>query len=370
MDYFISSEQRKLVEIAESIAKEKILPHRKVFDKEDKFPREVMQELARTGMFRIFIPKEYGGTTMGIMDLCLVVEELSRTCAGVGTSYAATALASTPIILFGSEAQKSKYLSRVADGALASFGLTEPEAGSDASSVKTKAVKDGEFYILNGTKQWITNGGEAQIYVIFVSTAPERGPRGMSAIIVERGTVGFSIGKIEEKLGIRASNTAELIFEDCRVPVQNLLAREGAGFLVAMRTFDYTRPGVGALAVGVAQGAIDEIIRHKEVIDLEKYQFIIAELSAKVEAARALVYSVARYADSGAKDVSVWSAMAKLFASDTAMEVTTKAVDIFDLAGCTDRYPIEKMMRDAKITQIYEGTNEIQKVVIARELIR
>lgn len=370
MDYFTSDTQCNLKKIVSQIAQEMIIPHRAELDKEDKFPREILDELARTNMFKTFIPPEYGGTATGIMDLCIVVEELARACAGVGTAYAATALAATPIILFGNEVQKSKYLSRIANGTLASFALTESEAGSDAGSVKTRAVKEGEFYILNGTKQWITNGGEAEICSVFVSTNPERGPRGLSVIIVEKGIPGFSIGKIEDKLGIRASNTAELLFEDCKVPVSNLLGREGAGFLVAMRTFDYTRPGVGALAVGVAQGAIDELIRYKDLIDFEHSQFTIAELCTKVEAARALVYAVARYADSGAKDVSKWSAMAKLFASDVAMEVTTKAVEIFELAGCTGKYPVEKMMRDAKITQIYEGTNEIQKSVIARELLR
>ncbi|MBI4723207.1 MAG: acyl-CoA dehydrogenase family protein [Candidatus Stahlbacteria bacterium] len=368
MDYFISAEQRRLKEIAKRIVTEKVIPQRSIMDKEDKFPQEIMQELAHTGLFKIFIPPEYGGTATGIMDLCLVVEELARACAGVGTAYAATALASTPIILFGNQEQKSKYLSKVATGTLASFGLTESEAGSDASSVKTKAVKDGEFYILNGTKQWITNGGVADVFSIFVSTNPARGARGMSAIIVDKGMPGFSIGKIEDKLGIRASNTAELIFEDCSVPVSNLLGREGAGFLVAMRTFDYTRPGVGALSVGVAQGAIDELMRYKKVIDFGRSQFMIAELVSKVEAARAFVYAMARYADSGARDISKWSAMAKLFASDVAMEVTTKAVEIFNLAGCTEKYPIEKMFRDAKITQIYEGTNEIQKFVIANSI--
>jgi butyryl-CoA dehydrogenase len=370
MDYFITDRQRELKRSAAKIAEEKIIPQRMKADRDDKLPPDVVEELARAGMFKAFIPPEYGGTATGILDLCLVVEELSRACAGMGTSFAANALAAEPIILFGSHEQKTNYLTRIGDGTFASFGLTEPEAGSDVASVKTRAVKDGEFYILNGTKQWITNGGESEIFSVFVSTNPDRGPRGMSAIVVEKGTKGFSIGKLEDKLGIRASSTAELVFEDCRVPASNLLGKEGFGFLVAMRTFDFTRPGVGAVGVGVAQGALDEIERYKKSLDFNKWQFTVAELAAKVEASRALVYAVARYTDSGAKDVSKWSAMAKLFASDVAMEVTTKAVEVFDLAGCTEKYPIEKMMRDAKIAQIYEGTNEIQKSLIGRELIR
>lgn len=370
MNYFISTHQQKIRKIAERIAQEKVIPRRQELDREDKFPHEIMQELARADMFRIFIPKEYGGTATGILDLCLAVEEISRACAGVATAYAATALAATPIIFFGRETQKQEYLERIANGVIASYALTEPQAGSDVASIQTKAKKDGNSYILNGAKQFITNGGEADIYVVFASTNPERGARGLSAFIVEKETPGFIFGKLEDKLGIRSAYTRQLLFEDCRVPSTNLLAREGIGFIIAMRTFDFTRPGVGALSVGVAQGALDEVMKHRNLIDFEHSQFTIAELAAKVEAARALVYAVARYIDSGAKDISKYSSMSKLIGSDIAMEVTTKAVEILELAGCTEKYPVEKMMRDAKITQIYEGTNEIEKYVIARELAK
>ncbi|MDI6839520.1 MAG: acyl-CoA dehydrogenase family protein [bacterium] len=378
MDYFISAEQRELKELAAKIAKEKILPKRKELDDNGEFPRSIMEELAKSDMFKIFIPKEYNGFGMGTFELCLVVEELSKVCASVATSYAATALASTPIILFGNEEQKSKYLPRIAQGTLASFGLTESGAGSDAGAVQTRAVKEHDVYSINGTKQWITNGGEAELYVIFASTNPERGARGLSAFIVEKGTQGFSFGKLEDKLGIKASCTRELIFEDCKISSSNLLGKEGLGFIVAMRTFDRTRPGVGALSVGIAQGAIDEVTNYvktakqfnKPIIAFKEIQFILAELSTKVEAARSLVYSVARYIDSGAKDISKWAAMSKLFASDVAVEVTTNVLQIFGNYGCTKRYPIEKIFRDAKITQIYEGTNEIQKLVIASALAK
>ncbi|MCK4353416.1 acyl-CoA dehydrogenase family protein [candidate division WOR-3 bacterium] len=378
MDYFISDEQRMIKDLASKIAKEKILPQRKELDEKEGFSHSIIQELAKSNMFKIFIPKQYDGLGMGTLGFCLVIEELSKVCAGVATTYAATALAVAPIILFGNEQQKSKYLKRVAHGTLTAFGLTEPEAGSDVGAVQTKAVKDGDFYTLNGTKQWITNGGEAEIYVIIASTNPERGARGLSAFIIEKGTPGFSFGKLEDKLGIRASCTRELIFEDCKIPASNLLSKEGLGFIIALRTFDQTRPGVGALSVGVAQGALDEAINYakthkqfgKPIISLEWVQSMIAELATKVEAARALVYSVARHIDSGAKPISNYSAMSKLFASDVAVEVTNKVLQIFGEFGGTKDYPVEKMFRDAKITQIYEGTNEIQKLVIASSLAK
>jgi|Deesub1362A_J573_1020465.scaffolds.fasta_scaffold03490_1 butyryl-CoA dehydrogenase len=370
MDYFFTPTQLRLKGIAQKIVKEEILPQAIELDRHHSFPLHILTRLAHEGMFKIFIPKEYGGTSTGIMDLCLVVEELARGCAGVATSYAATALASTPIILFGNEEQKKKYLPQIAKGSLASFALTEPDAGSDAGGIKTEAKKEGNCYVLTGRKQWITNGSEASIYVVFASTRPERGARGLSAFIIEKGVEGFSIGKIEDKLGIQSSLTAELVFEGVKVPEENLIYKEGMGFLIAMKTFDYTRPGVGALATGVAQGVLDEVERHKKEVNFEEIQFFIAELRAKVEASRALTYAVARYADKEGKNISTWSAMSKLFAGDTAMEVTSKVVELLKLKGCTQHYLVEKMLRDAKITQIYEGTNEIQKSIIGRALTK
>jgi len=288
-------------------------------------------------------------------------------------------LGAEPIIMYGTEEQKKKYLPKVASGEyLAAFALTEPEAGSDAGNVKTKAVKDGDYYILNGNKVFITNGGEADIYVVIASTNLNRGERGLSAFIVEKGTPGFSFGKKEKKMGIRSSPTRELVFEDCKVPKENLLGKEGYGFIITMRTFDKTRVGVAAQALGIAQGAFEESLNYaktrvqfgKKIVEFQGIQFMFADMATQIEAARALVYKAARYIDTGAKNIGKFSAMAKLYASDVAMKVTTDAVQIFGGYGYMKDYPVEKMMRDAKITQIYEGTNQIQRLVIASHLIK
>lgn len=369
MKYCISQREENIKALAQKIAKEKVISQRELLDETKDFPYEIVKEIADTGMFKLFIPQAYGGEGGGDAELCIVVEELGKACASIATTYAASALAATPIILFGSEKQKMKYLSKIAQGNLASFCLTEPSAGSDAGGIQTRAIKENDSYVLNGAKQWITNGGEAEVYVVFAATNPSKGARGLSAFIVEKGTPGMSFGKIEDKLGIRASCTREIIFENCKIPTENIIGKEGIGFIVAMRTFDHTRPGVGALAVGIAQGALDELISYAKQVKAPLSLFEqIAELYTKVEAARALVYAVARYADSGAKDVSVYSSMSKLFPSDIAMEVTSKVVEIMGIAGCRKKYSVEKMMRDAKITQIYEGTNEIQKSIIANAI--
>jgi butyryl-CoA dehydrogenase len=284
-------------------------------------------------------------------------------------------------MLYASAEQKKKYLTDLAKGKkLAAFGLTEADAGSDASAIRTTATKKGDGYVLNGTKQWITNGGEAEIYSIIAMTDRSKGPRGASAFIIEKGTPGFGFGKKEKKMGIRASATRELVFQDCYVPKENLLGKEGMGFIVTMRTFDRTRPGVGAQGVGLAQGALDEAVRYarereqfgKKIISFQAVQHILADMATQVEAARALVYSVARYIDQdeNPKEISKVSGMAKVFASDVAMKVTTDAVQVFGGYGYMRDYPVEKMMRDAKILQIYEGTNQIQRNIIGQELIK
>ncbi|MBU4366299.1 MAG: acyl-CoA dehydrogenase family protein, partial [Verrucomicrobia bacterium] len=283
------------------------------------------------------------------------------------------------IILYGNDEQKQKYLPRVASGqSLAAFALTEANAGSDAGAIATTATKDGDDYILNGPKQWITNGGEAEIYSVVTKTDKSKGSRGASVFIVEKGMPGFTFGKKENKMGIRASATRELVFQDCRVPKANILGKEGLGFIVAMKTFDMSRPGVAAQALGIAAGALDEAVKYsrerrqfgKPICSFQGVQFMLADMATQVEAARALVYAAARYIDTGAKDVSKISAMCKLFASDTAMRVTTDAVQVLGGYGYMKEYPVEKMMRDAKITQIYEGTNQIQREVIALNLIK
>ncbi len=379
MDYFLTEDQKMIKELARQIAEEHILPVRAEFDETGEFPWEIMKILAQADMFRVFIPEQYGGLGTGALELCLVVEELSRICLGVSTTYAANALGTYPILLFGNEEQKQKYLPDIAEGKrLVAFALTEPNAGSDAGGIQTIATKDGDYYILNGRKQWITNGGEAEIYTVIALTDKSKGARGASAFIVEKGTPGFSFGKKENKMGIRASATRELIFEDCRVPKENLLGKEGMGFIVAMKTLDQSRVGVGAQGVGVAQGAFEEAAKFAKqriqfgqpVISFQAVQHMLADMAIQIEAARALVYSVARYIDSGAKDITKASAMAKTFATDVAMKVTVDAVQVMGGSGYMKEYPVEKMMRDAKILQIYEGTNQIQRNVIGQAIIK
>ncbi len=365
--------------LARQIADEKIIPVRAELDEKEEFPWEIMKSLAQSDFFGIFIPEEYGGLGRGGFELAVTVEELSRACLAVATTYAANALGTYPILLFGSEAQKKKYLPDIAAGKrLVAFALTEAGAGSDAAGVQTTAQLDGSEYVLNGTKQWITNGGEAEIYTVIAITDKAKGARGASAFIVEKGTPGFSFGKKENKMGIRASSTRELIFENCRIPKENIIAKAGTGFIIAMKTLDNTRTGVGAQGVGVAQGAFEAAADYareriqfgQPVISFQAVQHMLADMATQIEAARALVYSVARYIDSGAKGVSKDSAMAKVFATDVAMKVTVDAVQIMGGSGYMREYPVEKMMRDAKILQIYEGTNQIQRNIIGQALIK
>lgn len=377
MDYFLTEEQRMIQELAAQITKEKIRPVRAELDEKEEFPWEVMKTLAQADMFGLYIPEAYGGMGGGVFENCLAVEKLGEGCIGIATSFAASGLGAYPILLHGSEELKMKYLPQIASGKkLAAFGLTEPSAGSDVSGVKTTAVKDGDYYILNGTKQWITNGGEAEIYSVLAITDRSKGPRGASFFVVEKGDPGFSFGKKEKKLGIRASATRELIFQDCRIPKDRLIAREGMGFIIAMKTFDKSRPGIGALGVGLAQGALDLAVEYartreqfgKPIISFQAIQHKLADMAIKTEAARSLIYSVARYMDSDPQEVSKYAAMAKVFAGDVAMEVATSAVQVLGGYGYMQDYPVEKMMRDAKILQIYEGTNEIQRNIIGQEL--
>ncbi len=379
MNYFLTEEQEMIRDLARRIAEEKFKPIRSEMDEKGEFPEEMVKVLRESDMFGIYLPEEYGGLGGGVMELCLAVEELSRVCGGMSLSLAATALATFPILLFGSDEQKKKYLPRLATGEnLAAFALTEPDAGSDAGATKTTAVKDGDHYVLNGTKCFITNGSVADIATVIAMTDKSKGSRGASAFIVEKGMEGFSVGKEEDKMGIRASSTSELIFEDCRVPAENLIAREGMGFIVAMKTLDQSRPGVASQALGIAQGALDAALEYarqrkqfdRPIISFQGLQWMLADMATRVEAVRALVYSVARAIDGGEKRIAKESAICKLFASDTAMSVTTDAVQILGGYGYMKEYPVEKMMRDAKITQIYEGTNQIQRDVIGTQLIR
>ncbi|MCD6319325.1 MAG: acyl-CoA dehydrogenase family protein [Candidatus Desulfofervidaceae bacterium] len=377
MIYPLTEEQQMIKEVARRIAEEKIVPQRAELDEKEEFPREILKEMARSDLFGISIPEEYGGLGFGSFENCLAVEQIAWGCAGVATSFAASGLGAYPILLFGNEDQKQTYLPQIASGEkLAAFGLTEANAGSDAGGIQTTAVKDGDSYILNGTKQWITNAGEADIYTIIALTDKKRGPRGASAFIVEKGDPGFSFGKKEKKMGIRASTTGELVFEDCRIPKERLLGKEGMGFIIALRTLDYARPGVGALAVGLAQAALDEAVKFAKqrkqfgqaIIGFQAVGHILADIATQLEAARALTYAVCKYIDTKPRDFSKYAAMVKLFASDMAMKVTTDALQVLGGHGYMKDYPVEKMMRDAKILQIYEGTNQIQRNVIAQIL--
>lgn len=379
MDYFLTEEQIMIRDLARQIAEEKIVHVRRELDEKEEFPWEIMKVLAEADLFGLFIPEEYGGLGKGGLELCIAVEELSKACLGVSTSYAANALGTYPILLFGSDEQKKKYLPDIASGKrLVAFGLTEANAGSDAAGIQTTAKLEGNEYVINGTKQWITNGGEAGIYTVIAVTDKTKGARGASAFIVEKGTPGFAFGKKEEKMGIRASATRELVFENCRIPKENIISKEGMGFIVTMKTLDNSRVGVGAQGVGVAQGAFDEALKFAKqrvqfghpIVSFQAVQHMLADMAIEIEAARSLVYSVARYIDSGAKDITKESAMAKVFATDIAMKVTTNAVQVMGGSGYMREYPVEKMMRDAKILQIYEGTNQIQRNVIGLELVK
>jgi butyryl-CoA dehydrogenase len=366
-------------DLARKVAQEKVIPVRAELDEKEEFPWDLMKVCADAGLFGVCIPEEYGGFGGGVFENCLAVEEMSKGCLGVAVSYAGSSLGAYPIIVYGSEEQKQKYLPDIASGKrLAAFGLTEANAGSDAGAIQTTASLDGNEYVLNGTKQWITNGGEAEIYSIIAMTDKKKGARGASAFIVEKDTPGFSFGKKEKKLGIRASATRELVFQDCRIPRENLISREGMGFIITMKTFDRTRPGVGAHAVGLAQAALDEAVQYarereqfdRKIISFQAVQHMLADMATLVEAARALVYAVARFIDTNPRDFSKVSGMTKLFASDVAMKVCTDAVQVFGGYGYMREYPVEKMMRDAKILQIFEGTNQIQRSVIGLELSR
>ncbi|MCE5299645.1 MAG: acyl-CoA dehydrogenase family protein [Spirochaetia bacterium] len=384
MNYFLSEEEEMIVETSRELALKKIKPVREHYDAEGIFPWDIVKEMSDAGLMGLYIPQEYGGMApegkRGIMSMVLCVEELSKICGGISLAMAASALGTFPMLIGGTDAQKKKYLPDIASGKkLAAFGLTEANAGSDAGSMRTTAVKKGDKYILNGTKQWITNGSMAETYTVFAMTDKSKGTRGCSCFIVEKGTPGFSFGKKENKMGIRASATTELIFQDCEVPAENLMGgKEGLGFIHAVGTLNMSRPGVASQALGIAAGALDEAVaytRQREqfgtkISSFQAVQHMLANMAVEVEAARGLVYNVARMVDAGAADFAKESAMAKYYASEVAMRTTTNAVQIFGGYGYMKEYPVEKMMRDAKITQIYEGTSQIQLNEIAAKLIK
>ncbi|EOQ02227.1 acyl-CoA dehydrogenase AcdA [Bacillus cereus] len=379
MHFKLSEEHEMIRKMVRDFAKNEVAPTAAERDEEERFDRELFDQMAELGLTGIPWPEEYGGIGSDYLAYVIAIEELSRVCASTGVTLSAhTSLAGWPIFKFGTEEQKQKFLRPMAEGKkIGAYGLTEPGSGSDAGGMKTIAKRDGDHYILNGSKIFITNGGIADIYVVFVLTDPESKQRGTSAFIVESDTPGFSVGKKESKLGIRSSPTTEIMFEDCRIPVENLLGGEGQGFKVAMQTLDGGRNGIAAQAVGIAQGALDASVeyareRHqfgKPIAAQQGIGFKLADMATDVEAARLLTYQAA-WLESEGLPYGKESAMSKVFAGDAAMKVTTEAVQVFGGYGYTKDYPVERYMRDAKITQIYEGTQEIQRLVISRMLTK
>ncbi|MCM3718433.1 acyl-CoA dehydrogenase [Fictibacillus phosphorivorans] len=379
MQFLLSEEHEMIRKMVRDFAKNEVEPTAAERDEEERFDRSIFDQMGELGLCGIPWPEEYGGIGGDYLGYVIAVEELSRVCASVGVTLSAhTSLAGWPIFKFGSEEQKQKFLRPMAEGKkIGAYGLTEPGSGSDAGNMKTTAKKDGDHYIINGSKIFITNAGDAEIYVVFARTDIDAGTRGVSAFIVEKGTPGFSFGKKEKKLGIRSSPTLEIIFEDCRVPAENLLGKEGEGFKIAMMTLDGGRNGIAAQAVGIAQGALDASVNYakerkqfgKPIGVNQGIGFKLADMATKVEAARLLTYQAA-WRESEGLSYGKESAMSKLFAGDIAMEVTTDAVQVFGGYGYTKEYPVERYMRDAKITQIYEGTQEIQRLVISKMLLK
>jgi len=380
MKELLSKQNIEYMERAREVAEKYVRPRAAELDRTAEYGWDILEALKEYELTGIWIPKEYGGHGAGVLDMCLVVEQLSRACGGVGVAYAVNALGSFPIVINGTEEQKQKFLPAIAKGErLIAFALSEKASGSDAGSLRTTAIKDGDEYVINGDKKWNTNGGQATIYTVYGLTNPDRGMRGISGFIVERDTPGFTLGKREDTMGIRTVSVHELHFKDCRVGSDMLLGgKEGDGFKNAMMTLDRARPGVAAQAVGLAQGALEWALRYtserqqfgQSVMSHQAIQFMLADMATQVEAARQLVYTAARVIDSGAKNVNKIAAMCKVFATDTAMKVTSDAVQLFGGYGYCHDYPIEKYMRDAKITQIYEGTNQVQRLVIGRSLTR
>ncbi|WP_163969473.1 acyl-CoA dehydrogenase [Oceanobacillus halotolerans] len=379
MNFQLTEEQEMLRKMVRDFAKKDVEPTAAERDEEERFDRVIFDKMAELGLTGIPWPEQYGGIGADYVSYVIAVEELSRVCASTGVTLSAhLSLASWPIYKYGNEEQKEKFLTRLATGeALGAYALSEPGAGSDVASMKTTAKKDGNEYVLNGNKVWITNGGVADLYIVFAKTNPDAKHKGISAFIVEKGTEGFSFGKKEKKLGIRSSPTTELIFENCRVPEENLLGEEGEGFKIAMSTLDGGRNGIAAQALGVAQGALDAAVDYakereqfgKPIATNQGISFKLADMATEIEAARLLTYQAA-WLESEGKSYGKASAMSKLFAGDAAMRITVEAVQVFGGYGYTKDYPVERYMRDAKITQIYEGTNEIQRLVIGRMLTK
>jgi alkylation response protein AidB-like acyl-CoA dehydrogenase len=377
-DFALTDEQRMIRDLARKVARERIAPHAADVDEHERYPEEAMRALTEAGLFAIWVPEAYGGSDMGCLALALAAEEVAWACAASATQYVDQPLGGLPILLFGSEEQKARYLPRLAAGELlAAYALSEPEAGSDAAGLRTTAVRRGDHYVLNGSKQWCTNGDHAGVLTVFATVDPSRRAKGITAFLVEPDMPGFSVGKKEKKMGIRGSPTVALHFADCRVPVAQRLGGEGEGFPIAMGTLDITRPATGAMAVGIAQAALDAAVSYarerrqfgQRIGDFQGIQFMLADMAMQVHAARLMVHHAARQVDAGLRGNTYEASMAKCWAGDAAMKVATDAVQVFGGYGYTREFPVERFMRDAKIMQIYEGTNQIQRLIIARELL-
>ena len=378
MDFYLSNEEKMLQKMYREFAENGVRPLAEELDEEERFPMETVEKMAKLGMMGIPFPKKYGGAGGTNVAYALAVEELAKVCGTTSVIVCAhTSLCCYPIYAFGTEEQKMKYLPDLLSGRkIGAFGLTEPNAGSDASGQQTTAVLEGDHYVLNGTKCFITNGTVADTYVVFAMTDKHAGNHGISAFIVERNFPGFSVGKHERKMGIRGSSTCDLIMEDCIVPKENLLGKEGKGFKVAMGTLDGGRVGVAAQALGIGEGAINEAVKYtqervqfgKRLSQFQNTQFQLADMKTRADAAQMLVYRAAFAKDQGDPQTGYYSSMAKLFAAEMASDVTRRAVQLFGGYGYTREYPVERMMRDAKITEIYEGTSEVQRMVISRAM--
>ena len=379
MDFNLSDEQIAIRETVREFAEKEIAPSARERDENSEFPHEIVKKLGKLGMCGVVAPLEYGGSGMDYLSYVIFIEELARIDASVAVIMSVTnTLAALPLRKFGTEEQKQKFLVPLSKGdKLGAYSLSEPQAGSDASNLACTAVLDGDHYILNGVKNFVTNGSTAEIIMVFAMTDKEKGKKGISIFVVESDTPGFSVGKVEKKLGIKSSDTAEIVFENCRIPVANRIGEEGEGMKIALTALDYGRVGIGAQALGIAQGAMERAIAYsqereqfgKKISSFQAIQFKISEMAVNVDASRLLLYRAAKLQDEG-KNFTAESAIAKLFASKTAMKTANQAVQIFGGNGYMREYEIERFMRDAKITEIYEGTSEIQKIVISREIIK
>ena len=376
--FYLTDEQRMIRDLARKVARERVAPHAARYDEAEAYPEDSMRAITEAGFYAIWVPEEYGGNDLGCLALALVCEEIAYACAASGTQYLDQALGGLPILLFGSETQKKRYLPGLASGEiLSAFSLSEPGAGSDAAGLKTTAIRRGDSYVLNGSKQWCTNGDHADVITVFATVDPSKRAKGVTAFVVEKGTLGFEVGKKERKMGIRASPTVALHFTDCAIPVGQRLGAEGEGFKIAMATLDVTRPSTGSLAVGIAQAALDAAVGYAKerqqfgqpIAAFQGIQFMLADMAMQTHAARLMVHHAARQVDAGIRGNTYEASMAKCWAGDAAMKVATDAVQVFGGYGYTREFPVERFMRDAKIMQIYEGTSQIQRLIIAKELL-